>query len=90
MFINSSNWLSMVQNEKTCSKRFHSFYRNSAMNLIILITILRHVMILDFFKCIPKDSTFNHDYQENEVLDKGLIVYLIPKMLKQISTNALR
>ena len=81
MFINTSNWLSMVQNEKTCSKRFHTLYRNSAMNLIILITILRHV-ILDFFKCIPKDSTFNHDYQENEVLNKGLIVYLIPKMLK--------
>ena len=36
-------------------------------------------MILDFFKCIPKDSTFNHDYQENEVLNE---VYLIPKMLK--------
>ena len=82
MFINTSNWLSMVQNEKTCSKRFHTLYRNSAMNLIILITILRHVMILDFFKYIPKDSTFSHDYQENEVLNKGLIVYLIPKMLK--------
>ena len=82
MFINTSNWLSMVHNEKTCSKRFHTLYRNSAMNPIILITIFRHVMILDFFKCIPKDSTFNHDYQENKVLSKGLIVYLIPKMLK--------
>ena len=82
MFINTSNWLSILQNEKTCSKRFHTLYRNSAMNLIILITFLRHVMILGFFKCIPKDSTFNHDYQENEVLNKGLMVYLISKMLK--------
>ena len=59
--------------------------RKLAQNVFTLCIeppILRHVMILDFFKCIPKDSTFNHDYQENEVLNKGLIVYLIPKMLK--------